>query len=337
MKKTLTTLKSPLTGGRVYEVEDIETKEFRKETFEVHVRYYLCEDSGEQFTTTSQDELFVNELYSQWRVQHGVPFPDEIRAIREKYGLKYTQMSKILGFGANQWRQYEAGMVPSESQGKMIRMIFQKQAMLTMLESSRKAFSEQEYASIKNKIEESSDTTIDRYQQMLMYGCDQHLSVENGFGMKNPAKLTEMVQYLVEHCKTVSPTKLNKLMFYSDFQQYRKTGRSISGLKYRAIQYGPVPEHYDTIYDHIPGLDKNIEVFQDGKEATTFRLNQKVKIKYLTEPEQETLNEILSRFGQMKAKDLVEISHQETGWKDNETNHEFISYTYAFSLKGIGE
>ena len=55
-------LKSPFTGGRVKEVGTVEEHEFRKEVFSVHVRYYVCEDTGEKFTTSEQDELLFNEL-----------------------------------------------------------------------------------------------------------------------------------------------------------------------------------------------------------------------------------------------------------------------------------
>ena len=47
-------------------------------------------------------------------------------------------------------------------------------------------------------------------------------------------------------------------MFYADFNHYRKTGQSISGLQYRALNFGPVPDHYATIYDNTPELDKRL-------------------------------------------------------------------------------
>ena len=119
-------MKSPLTGGRVKEVSTMEEKIFRKEKFRVHVRYCVCEDSGEQFTTTEQDILQFNDLYSQYRIRHGIPFPDEIKDIRQKYGLNYSQISRILGFGANQYAKYESGEIPSESNGKMIAAIKDK-------------------------------------------------------------------------------------------------------------------------------------------------------------------------------------------------------------------
>ena len=102
-------MNSPFTGGRVKEVFTTEVQEFRKENYTVHARYYVCEDTGEKFTTTEQDELKFNELYGQYRVRHGIPFPEEIKATREKYGLSLAAISKILGFGINQYANYENG------------------------------------------------------------------------------------------------------------------------------------------------------------------------------------------------------------------------------------
>ena len=56
--------KSPFTGGRIKEVSTAEEHEFRKEKLSVHVRYYVCEDTGEKFTTTEQDELFQKHSLS---------------------------------------------------------------------------------------------------------------------------------------------------------------------------------------------------------------------------------------------------------------------------------
>lgn len=116
-------LKSPFTGGRVREVSTIEEHEFRKEKFSVYVGYYVCKDTGEKFTTTEQDGLLFNELYSQYRVNHSILFPEEIKAIRQRYGLNYQQITKILGFGTNQYQTlltyegYRIGVVEWGSQG----------------------------------------------------------------------------------------------------------------------------------------------------------------------------------------------------------------------------
>ena len=80
----------------------MEDVEFRNEIFHVHVRYYICEDTGEQFTTAEQDTLQFDYLYSRYRIRHGI-FPDEIKEIRTSYGLNYSHITRILGFGTNQY------------------------------------------------------------------------------------------------------------------------------------------------------------------------------------------------------------------------------------------
>lgn len=71
-------IKSPFTGGRVKEIYAMEDVEYRGENFRVHVRYYVCEDTGEQFTTTEQDTLQFDDLYSQYRIRHRISLSEEI-------------------------------------------------------------------------------------------------------------------------------------------------------------------------------------------------------------------------------------------------------------------
>ena len=72
--------------------------------------------------------------------------------MREGYGLNYTQMSRVLGFGINQLKNYEEGQVPSESNGKMLRIASDPLTMMNLLELSREDFSESEFERIKAKI-----------------------------------------------------------------------------------------------------------------------------------------------------------------------------------------
>ncbi len=143
---------SPFTGGEVYLVEDAEVQTFRKESFTVCVHYYECKDTGEKFTTEEQDEELCGQLYNSYRTKHGIPFPDEIREIRERYGLSYSQITKIVGFGQNQWRQYENGCMPSESNGRMILAIKSREGMLLMLDACRNQFEESVFRKIRSSV-----------------------------------------------------------------------------------------------------------------------------------------------------------------------------------------
>ena len=57
-------IKSPFTGGKVKEVFAIEDMEYQGVTYQVHVRYYQCVDTGEKFTTTEQDQEWYDELHT---------------------------------------------------------------------------------------------------------------------------------------------------------------------------------------------------------------------------------------------------------------------------------
>lgn len=333
MKEIVNGIVSPMTGGRVFLVEDVEKHEFRKEMYDVHVRYYQCEDTREKFTDEKQDELFCNELYNQYRVRHGIPFPDEIKSIRERYKLNYTQVTKIVGFGQNQWRHYENGDVPSESNGRTIAAMRSKEGALYLLEASRNEFAETEYERIKTQIIESSYNDEDSLSRFFFFGR-QERGYANGYSEMNPRKLEEMVRYFIlndgnDMCKT----KLNKCMFYADMLNYRRTGRSISGVRYRAIEFGPVPEHYDTIYDNVGGVYKTIEVkFNHEYE----RLHtESMESTSLEEDELGILKTVCDKLKGMSVSDVVELSHKEDVWLRHKGNHELIPYAEAFDIKAF--
>lgn len=333
-KQIIKGMSSPFTGGAVYLVEDTEVQDFRKEKYTVHVRYYVCKDTGEQFTTDEQDEQLCNELYNQYRTKHGIPFPDEIKQIRERYGLSYSQITKIVGFGQNQWKQYENGSLPSESNGKSIAAIRSREGMLSMLESSRNQFEESTFSKIKRNILCAYDIDYNDTRYFYFYGNSKR-GISNGYSEMNPNKLQGMVQFIVSKEKDgVSKTKLNKEMFYVDFYSYKKYGRSISGLTYRAIQYGPVPEHYETVYDHVQGLTrKNIVTNNDFDYDLLFC--DAPDTSSLSKEDIDIINKVMSVLASMSRADVVELSRKEDGWVNNKDCHNIIPYDEAYNLKAF--
>lgn len=326
-------MRSPFTGGRVKEVFYEEEKEFRKETYRVHVRYYICEDTGEQFTATEQDTLFCNDLYSQYRNRHDIPFPDEIKSIRERYGFSYVQMSRLMGFGINQWKQYEEGTVPSESNARLISTARSKSGMRMLLENSRSAFDEKVYLKMLSKIDSSHDISDADFEQNLFYRGTER-GIFNGLASFDSEKLKAMVKFLIANeGYSVCPTKLNKEMFYSDFHHFMKTGKSVSGLSYRAIQYGPVPARFETIYDNIEGINK-VRTISYDMESVKLELcrTDALDLKALEDSEISSLEHVSSELAALKTSEVVEKSHKEAAWLDNVTNHSLIAYSYAYLL-----
>lgn len=325
-----TDIRSPFTGGKVVEVFSLEKQTFKGEEYWVHARYYRCEDTGEHFSTTEQDQLTLNDLYSQYRIKHGIPFPDEIRKTRLKYGLNYAQIGRILGFGANQYAKYENGQIPSDSNGRMMGAIRYKSVMLSLVENLRDLFEPEDYDKIHNLVAASREDEPDQHADRFIYEGTQR-SIYNGFGEFNHRKVEEMVRFFVSRQGKSYPTKLNKELFYADFLHYKQYGISISGLRYQAIRFGPVPVHYSTIYDRVPGLCRE-PVFHDGFEATVFSCDG-CDLSVFDEREIKTLYSVSAVLTPLSVKDIVEKSHEEPGWQAHYKDHDIIPYSEAYHLK----
>lgn len=133
---------SPFTGGAVQEIQDTQRYTFRGEQFEVTAPVYECADTGEQFTTNEQDEEFISRLHAQWREKHRVPTPEQLRCRREELDLSMREMSDLLGLGVNQWRQYEAGELPSSSNVLLLQLSCSAQGLAAIVAQREAALPE---------------------------------------------------------------------------------------------------------------------------------------------------------------------------------------------------
>lgn len=113
-------IKSPFSEGAAVLTKRDNTLNFRKDSFDVVEHFYVCQDTGEEFTTLALTGINLDQVYNQYREKYGLPFPGQIRRIREKYKVSASTMSKILSLETNTYRLYEQGEVPSVSTGRWI-------------------------------------------------------------------------------------------------------------------------------------------------------------------------------------------------------------------------
>ncbi len=311
--------------------------EFRKESFQVQFQYYLCRETGEQFTDDELDEVNTNQVYNQYRAKYGIPFPDEIKAIREQYGLPASKMAEILGLGINAFRNYEAGEVPSVSNGRLIQMVKDPKEFRLLIDLSKNEFTPEELDRINRKINRALDGWDDFKQisETLMLG-EKRPGIFNGYKVPRIEKINHMVLYFSDKAKPFK-TKLNKLLFYADFLHFKRTGFSISGLTYQAMQKGPVPKNYDWIFDNT--MEKKLvtvqlEDFGEYMGERFVKTDEAVFEKELfIESELKAMEAVAAAFKNDTANTIVKKSHEEEAWSDNIDSFKTIGYDYGFSLK----
>ncbi|HET6242900.1 MAG: DUF4065 domain-containing protein [Bacteroidetes bacterium] len=334
-------MKSPITGKEMILTRERKSMDFRKETFDVVFHYFKCTDSGEQFTTTTLDEVNMNQGYNQYRDKFNIPFPDEIVRIREKYGLPASRMSSILGFGTNSYRQYEAGEMPSVSNARLIQMADDPKKFIDMVElcilldDKTKA----KYIHKAQLLVEERTRNLFNFN-LKDYLLGDHLAdIYSGYRNPNFEKFSEMVVYFSEQVQPFK-AKMNKLLFYADFLMFKQSCFSISGVRYKAIDMGPVPNNFQSIFEYLANKDEidiNYIQFPQGQIGEQFkaRKDRPFNPGLFSESELEVLSKVSTVFKQTSTNDIIELSHLEGAWKKNEKAKSVISYAYAFELNQI--
>jgi len=313
-------------------------KEFKKEKFQISEFFYKCESCGEEFTTKETDTLVVNQIYNQYREKYELPFPEELVQLREKYKVSAQKMSVILGLGINTYSNYEKGEIPSTANAKLISSAKNLEMFTSYLSQSKEILGEVAYMKILKYVKTLMPSKEDDY---LLCNFNWH-SVPNrytGYSVPSPDKATNLMLYFLSNCNPEfnDKLKLNKMLFYTDFLNYKTTGRSISGISYRAISYGPVPSNYDFIFAHFIEKEEIIEpVFikvNNSRVNECYRPLKDFDLSVFSAEELNTIKKVVELFGNTPSWDLVELSHKEKAWVELNKTKSIISYQdYAFDL-----
>lgn len=326
---------SPFTGGPAtlkYEKRELE---YRKEKYSYIAQFYEDDETHEQFTTTEMDECNIAQVYNQYRVSHSIPFVDEIITLRKNYGLSALKMSAILGFGDNQYRQYEEGYIPTETNGKILKACQKPFIFETFVRNSRLQLSEKEYGKIMAKVEDMKQRhALTDARQALIFG-DYPRSLTNGFAPQSLERLHNILLYFIHTCGGVFNTKMNKLLFYTDFYNYRQHGQAITGLSYKAIQFGPVPVKWDRVYSLFDDVHQDIVEFDSNISGTKLISDAQPDLSLFTENELQSLHVISDKFLNASAKEISFISHDEKAWKLFVKTQQTIDFEAAFELKAV--
>ena len=317
----------------VYE-PDSET--YRGEKYDFIYISFRDDAEGESYTTTESDGIWLNQVTNQYRAKHGIPYTDEIIALRERYGLSASKMSVILGFGANQYRLYEMGEVPSESNGKMIRSAMNSKVFLDLVKSSRHQLTDREYDKIVARMEEviaqSDEWHNERWTIDRLFRSGR--GVANGFAPLSTARLKNLLLYILGKMGDTFQTKMNKVLFYIDFLSYRERGMAISGLAYNAIDFGPVPQRWDRVYSAFDEVEQQTQLVHD-QECIALTAIAVADMGGFTSEEKAIIDEVCEKMKGLSAHDISDLSHREPAWKNHLHQPETIPYSEAFSLVGV--
>ncbi len=320
--------------GREVETKVItekETYDVCGEPIEVDAQILVCAECREQFYCEELDNATLIRAYNEYRIRHKLLLPEEIKKIREQYGLSQRSFGRLLNWGDKTICRYENGSIQDKAHNSLLLFLREPENMRTYLTENEIVLNEKQKAKLLN--------TVDKLEQDLEYRTGRRLfdmffsripSEENGFKGFDYEKLCAMVLFFANKSTGLLKTKLMKLLNYSDMVFYKENGISISGLRYAHLPYGPVPDNFDMILgrmaaDHIAHIDV---VYEGAYEKHQVVPECDVPEGVLSDPEQEMLDRIYEKFKSFGSVEISDYSHKEKGYNATKTG-QIISYAYA--------
>lgn len=132
-------------------------------------------------------------------------------------------------------------------------------------------------------------------------------------------KFAELLVYVVsgvENESTNGDTKLNKLLYFADVEAFRRTGKPISGARYKHQQRGPIAAALVPVREELEGSRLEIDERRFGKNSIQRRTKSldDPDLSVFDEGETEIIDEVLEQFRNCTAKQMEDFAHEEPAW-----------------------
>jgi len=306
-----------------------ETHKVRGEQVSADIPSYVCPVCGDTQPDPDHDPMVL--LYDEYRRRHHLLTPQEIRRIREQYGLSHEAFANLLGMSPASLYRYEGGALQSAVHDNLIRACDDPREMNAIVSRHGGRLTnlqKQRYWEAVARLPQPIQTTTwsEQWGQPNEY---------NGQRLLSYARFAAMVRCLCDVSGGIFTTKLNKLTFYADFLAFKKLGRSISGSPYRAIQYGPVPSDFGALVERLVQDDfvaaEEVEFERCSGTRYTAGPNQPSLDDPLSADELKIIQAVARQFHHATAGEICERSHREAAWIHT-PQKKLISYRFADEL-----
>lgn len=271
---------------------------YRDKNITVMEEVHYCPNCNNILLNESIDKS-LNKVYDEYLKIYGLSF-DKIKKIRKNLNLSQEAMAKILGWGERSIIRYEnATSIP---QGEYLNMYITLNEnpfyIIKILEKKKNNFSEEEYY---------------KFLKLLPFF--------------NKYKTINAILYLLNN-NTMYETSLMKNLFALDFESYKKYNMPVTDLKYVHMNYGPVVDKRENLYNFLIANNYIKLETTDFKYGNKFQNVFGCDEKIFNNEEMELLKIVKNKLKKYSATYLSNWSHNFKGWKDTK-NGNIIDYKYA--------
>ncbi len=311
-----------------------ETYDVRGEKISVDASVAFCGVCGNKVNCPSLDEQTLHSAFAVYREKHNLLTPSCISRIRNKYFLSQRALAKLLEWGEITIYRYENGAIQDPAHNEVLMLIEDPQNMLKIFKKNGHLLSQHTQTKLQNRLDELLGI---RNQEEFSNLLETYLSNKNdlneytGFTKFDLDRMKNMVIYIVSKTKGVFITKLNKLLWYTDFLFFKDYSKSISGCNYIHHHYGPVPDDYELIISSIikDGTLVPEEVyFPNGSGGLMYKTANEANVCLFASNELQVMDFVVDHFSKLNCSEIKDLSHQEKGYQETDFL-EKISYKFA--------
>jgi len=148
------------------------------------------------------------------------------------------------------------------------------------------------------------------------------------------SKFKELILLVARECREdprCGATKLNKILFYSDFLAYEELGQSISGEAYRKLERGPVPSRMLPVVEDMQSQGWCAWADRDyfGLPLRKLQPLREPDLSLFSTEELEVVRRVIQDLWELNATEVSDLSHRFAGWQAAASGEE-IPYETVF-------
>ena len=141
-----------------------------------------------------------------------------------------------------------------------------------------------------------------------------------------------MISYIAESVSNLFKVKLMKMLWYGDALSFKRRGIAMTGMVYRHEPMGALPVgHYSLM--NLENLNIREEESNNYDLMLHIYPSKGMDYAVLTDEDRSILDDVIKKFKDFKAKDIIEYMHKEMAYTKTKAG-EIIPFSLA---KGIRE
>lgn len=315
---------------------------------EIEYETAVCRECGNELYDERLDEETMKRINDSYLQLRGITLEEAIN-IRGQYpGMGLRPFAKVLGIGSASVSRHEAGELPSEKHIDIYRELNNDpRQILVYYEQNKNSLSPREQKKTEDTLRNWQSKFKGDNTKIIEHTQDDEEIIEaiykpfeisdlSGYSAFSLDKFINMITFFT--IGGVAKTKLMKLLWYTDFLNYRTHTVSMSGAVYTRLQYGPVPKDHDILLAHLKHMEvidiKEEVLNEEGWVRMTVEATRNFNADLFNKNELKLMTDVKHAFLNYGSVKISDKSHGELAWIET-PEEQPINYGYAMEIRGI--